>query len=41
MARGHSQRQGNIYEDTFAPTLGYSSLRYLLSLAAKYNLEVD
>ncbi|KRY26488.1 Copia protein, partial [Trichinella britovi] len=41
VARGYSQRQGIDYEDTFAPTLGYSSLRYLLSLAAKYNLEVD
>ncbi|KRX86071.1 Retrovirus-related Pol polyprotein from transposon TNT 1-94 [Trichinella pseudospiralis] len=38
---GYSQRQGIDYEDTFAPTLGYSSLRYLLSLAAKYNLEVN
>ncbi|KRZ88014.1 Retrovirus-related Pol polyprotein from transposon TNT 1-94 [Trichinella sp. T8] len=41
VARGYSQVQGIDYEDTFAPTLGYSSLRYLLSLAAKYNLEVD
>ncbi|OUC41357.1 integrase core domain protein [Trichinella nativa] len=41
VARGYSQLQGIDYEDTFAPTLGYSSLRYLLSLAAKYNLEVD
>ncbi|KRX31911.1 Copia protein, partial [Trichinella sp. T6] len=41
VARGYSQRQGIDYEDTFAPTLGCSSLRYLLSLAAKYNLEVD
>ncbi|KRX55804.1 Retrovirus-related Pol polyprotein from transposon TNT 1-94 [Trichinella sp. T9] len=41
VARGYPQRQGIDYEDTFAPTLGYSSLRYLLSLAAKYNLEVD
>ncbi|KRY51527.1 Cathepsin L, partial [Trichinella britovi] len=39
VASGYSQRQGIDYEDTFAPTLGYSSLRYLLSLAAKYNLE--
>ncbi|KRZ57143.1 Retrovirus-related Pol polyprotein from transposon TNT 1-94 [Trichinella nativa] len=41
VARGYSQVQGIDYEDMFAPTLGYSSLRYLLSLAAKYNLEVD
>ncbi|KRZ60184.1 Retrovirus-related Pol polyprotein from transposon TNT 1-94 [Trichinella nativa] len=41
VAKGYSQLQGIDYEDTFAPTLGYSSLRYLLSLAAKYNLEVD
>ncbi|KRX78153.1 Retrovirus-related Pol polyprotein from transposon TNT 1-94, partial [Trichinella sp. T6] len=41
VARGYSQVQGIDYEDMFVPTLGYSSLRYLLSLAAKYNLEVD
>ncbi|KRX83269.1 Retrovirus-related Pol polyprotein from transposon TNT 1-94 [Trichinella sp. T6] len=41
VARGYSQVQGIDYEDMFAPTLGYSSLCYLLSLAAKYNLEVD
>ncbi|KRY00082.1 Retrovirus-related Pol polyprotein from transposon TNT 1-94 [Trichinella pseudospiralis] len=41
VARGYSQLQGIDYEGTFAPTLGYSSLRYLLSLAAKNNLEVD
>ncbi|KRX22772.1 Retrovirus-related Pol polyprotein from transposon TNT 1-94 [Trichinella nelsoni] len=41
MAKRYSQLQGIDYEDTFAPTLGYSSLRYFLSLAAKYNFEVD
>ncbi|KRY61318.1 Retrovirus-related Pol polyprotein from transposon TNT 1-94 [Trichinella britovi] len=41
VAKRYSQLQGIDYEDTFAPTLGYSSLRYLLSLAAKYNFEVE
>ncbi|KRX26014.1 Copia protein [Trichinella nelsoni] len=41
VAKIYSQLQGIDYEDTFAPTLGYSSLRYLLSLAAKYNFEVE
>ncbi|KRX74502.1 Retrovirus-related Pol polyprotein from transposon TNT 1-94 [Trichinella sp. T6] len=41
VAKRYSQLQGIDYEDTFAPTLGYSSLRYLLSFAAKYNFEVE
>jgi hypothetical protein len=40
VARGFSQRYGVDYEETFAPTVKYDSLRLILSLAASEGLEV-
>jgi hypothetical protein len=41
VARGFSQRYGIDYEETFAPTLRYESLRLLLAIATKYDLEIE
>lgn len=40
VVKGCAQRQGIDYEDTFSPVVKYDSIRYLLSLAAKENLEI-
>ena len=34
VARGFSQKEGIHYEETFAPTARYTTIRYLVSLAA-------
>lgn len=41
MAKGYSQKKGIDYEETFAPVVRYSSIRMLLALAVKYNLDID
>jgi hypothetical protein len=40
VARGFTQQHGVDYEETFAPTVRYDSLRLILSLAASKDLEV-
>ena len=40
VARGFSQKYGIDYEETFAPTLRFESLRMLLAMAAKHDLEI-
>lgn len=39
--KGCAQRHGIDYEETFAPVVRYNSLRFLLSLAAQYNLDIE
>lgn len=39
--KGFAQRQGIDYEETFSPVVRYNSLRYLLSLAAEFDLDID
>lgn len=39
--KGCSQRQGIDYEETFSPVVRYSSIRYLIAMAARYDLEID
>ena len=41
VARGFSQRYGIDFEETFAPTLRYESLRLLLAVATRYDFEIE
>lgn len=40
-ARGFSQIKGMDYKETFSPTSRYDSIRLILSIAAKENLEIE
>lgn len=40
VARGYSQKEGIDYEETYSPVVKYSSIRYLIALAAKMNLHI-
>lgn len=39
--KGYAQRYGIDYKETFSPVVRYNSLRYLLSLAAQYDLDIE
>lgn len=38
--KGCAQRKGNDYDEVYAPVVRYTSVCFLLALAAKYNLEM-
>lgn len=39
--RGCAQKQGFDYNEVYSPVIRYSSLRYLFTLAVKYDLDID
>lgn len=39
--KGCAQRRGIDFEETFSPVVRYNTLRYLLSLAAHFDLDID
>lgn len=41
VAKGYCQQKGIDYNETFSPVIRYESLRLLISLAAKMNLQVE
>lgn len=40
VAKGYSQRYGVDYEETYAPVVRYTSIRFLMALAARNNLKI-
>src|SRR5688572_5737299 len=41
VAKGCSQKPGIDYEETYGPVVRYTSIRFLMALAAKYDLDID
>lgn len=41
VVKGYSQRKGIDYDQTFSPVVRQSSIRYLMSMAAQYDLEIE
>lgn len=39
--KGCARKKGIDYEETFAPVVRYGSIRYLIALASKFNLEIN
>lgn len=40
VAKGCGQRKGIDYQETYSPVVRYSSIRYLISIAAEYDLDI-
>ena len=41
VAKGYAQREGIDYKEVFSPVVKHSSIRILLALVAKYELDLD
>lgn len=39
--KGYAQKKGTDYEEVFSPVVRYSTIRYLMSLAARFGLDID
>ncbi|XP_073811779.1 uncharacterized protein [Musca autumnalis] len=39
--KGCSQKQGIDFQETYSPVVRYASMRYLLSIAAQFNLDIE
>lgn len=39
--KGCAQKKGIDYEETYSPVVRYSSIRFLMALAVKYNMDID
>uniref|UniRef100_A0A2A4JA71 Integrase catalytic domain-containing protein n=1 Tax=Heliothis virescens TaxID=7102 RepID=A0A2A4JA71_HELVI len=39
--KGYTQRKGVDYNEIYSPVVRYTSVRYLIALAARYNLDID
>lgn len=39
--KGFAQRKFVDFDETYSPVISYTSLRYLLALAAQYDLDID
>lgn len=39
--KGFAQRKGTDYDEVYSPVVRYTSVRFLIALAAKYNMDID
>lgn len=41
VVKGYTQKKGVDYDEIYSPVVRYTSVRYLIALAARYNLDID